>query len=270
MPTSGRVAGQPIDPPHPPHPPHPSPYSWIVLAKIAELCEASFECLDPMAGIGRCHWLAEHGYVKSMVGLELEPEWAAQHPNTIHWNVLHIDKLFVPESFDAVIVSPVYGNRLSDHHDARETCKLCHGTGALGAGEPCSRCEGQGYNRYRRITYRHYLGRALSPGNSGAMQWGPAYRSFHEEAWAKVVPLLRPGGVFILNTKDHIRRHELQPVTQFHIDTLRGLGLTLDPDEMYPVDTPGMRYGENHEKRVAGGEWVIVFRKRKAGLRYAR
>jgi len=215
--------------------PHPAKFSDAVLDKVAELCDPTWVSLDPFAGIGRCHDLAVRGAVAQMVGIEIEPEWARQHPNTICASVLDIDQIFGPESFDAVITSPCYGNRMADHHDARD--------GSL------------------RITYRHTLGRPLDPDNAGQLQWGARYRSFHEAAWAKVVPLIRPGGVFVLNIKDHIRGGEIQPVTAWHVDTLSALGLTLDAADMHAVRAPGMRFGTNHDKRVPEGEWVIVMRK---------
>ncbi len=215
---------------------HPAKFSDAVLNKIAELCHPSWSCLDPFAGIGLCHELVDRGAVASMVGIEREPEWAHQHPNTICGSVLDIDRILAGfPAFDAVITSPTYGNRMADHHDARDTS--------------------------RRITYKHSLGRDLHADNSGAMQWGPTYRSFHEEAWAKVVKFIKPGGAFILNCKDHIRRGEVQPVTAWHVETLCGLGLTVDAADKHLVVTPGMRFGQNHEKRVVEGEWVILLRK---------
>ena len=77
------------------------------------------------------------------------------------------------------MTSPTYGDRLADHHDARD--------GSV------------------RHSYKHDLGRDLHPDNSGAMQWGPAYRDFHTAAWVEVRRVLRPGGRFVLNVKDHVR-----------------------------------------------------------------
>ena len=214
---------------------HPAKFSGAILDKIAEVVDPTWKVgVDPFAGIGRCHELVERGAIAHMIGIEIEPEWADQHPNTICADVLDIDKIFSPASFDVVITSPCYGNRMADHHHARDGS--------------------------RRITYRHSLGRGLHPANAGQLQWGPRYRSFHEAAWAKVVPLIKPGGGFILNCKDHIRGGEIQPVTAWHIDTLCALGLTLDAADMHAVGAPGMRFGENAEKRVVEGEWLIVLK----------
>ena len=83
------------------------------------------------------------------------------------------------------------------------------------------------------------LGRTLDPDNAGALQWGDAYRAFHVDAWTEAVRVLRPGGRLVLNVKNHIRRKVEQPVHQWHVETLRDLGLTQVGDRF--VGTPSMR-----------------------------
>jgi hypothetical protein len=236
--------------------PHPARFSTAVLDTMAELLhqeigkaevlttpratprafsQLPINVLDPYAGVGGVHELRDPGLIET-IGVEIEPEWASQHPNTICGDTLRIDKLFLPETFDAVCVSPTYANRMADHHNARDGS--------------------------RRITYKHYLGRDLHPSNSGQMQWGPDYKLHHVEAWGLVVPLIKSGGVFILNVKDHIRKWERVRVTYFHVRTLTLLGLTVDyANDVHPVSTPGMKFGENREKRVPEGEFVIVLHK---------
>lgn len=60
----------------------------------------------------------------------------------------------------------------------------------------------------------------------------------------------------MLNIKDHIRAGVLQPVTDWHIEALEGLGFRLQRHER--VLTPSMRYGANADKR-AEYESVILF-----------
>ena len=133
--------------------------------------------------------------------------------------------------FDAICTSPTYGNRMADHHAARDASP--------------------------RHTYRHTLGRPLHPENSGAIQWGPAYRAFHLTVWTETRRVLKPGAPFILNIKDHIRRGQLQPVTAWHIATLTALGFTLV--ERIDVPCPGQRHGANGHLR-ADYESVIQLR----------
>jgi len=181
--------------------------------------------LDPFAGTGRIH---ELGPAWDTVGVEIEPEWAHLHPRTIVGNALALE--FADATFDAICTSPTYGNRLADHHEARD--------GSV------------------RRTYRHDLGRALHPENSGRMQWGESYRDFHERAWAEAVRVLRPGGLFVLNVKNHIRRGEEVDTTSFHRETLEQLGLKVVAEETVPVS--GMRVGINRQARVTH-ESVLAF-----------
>lgn len=133
--------------------------------------------------------------------------------------------------FDAIVTSPVYGNRMSDHHDAR------------GAS--------------RRIIYTYRLGRKLQPENTGAMQWGPAYCEKHIAIWTECRRVLAPGGLLVLNVSDHIRKGVVQPVSDWH-RTILGL-LGFDLFEVVTLETSRMRYGANSTVRVPH-ENVFAFR----------
>jgi tRNA G10 N-methylase Trm11 len=207
-------------PPEPP--PHPARYSAAlvpVLAAALAPAEEYRRLLDPFAGVGGIHRLREFGH--HTTGVELEPEWAHQHPDTRVGDARLVGEMFAPGEFDAVATSPAYGNRMADHHTARD-------------------------DSYRR-TYRHLLGRPLPYGNGGGLQWGPAYRDLHAEVWAAVVRLLRPGGRFVLNCRDHTRAAVRQEVTAWHLEVLTGLGLELL--EVQEVSTPGFRFGANAAAR---------------------
>ncbi len=207
---------------------HPARYSKKVLAIMAEELEGYVKVLDPFAGTGLIHELAEFGHVTW--GVEIEPEWADMHSNTFIGDAT--DLMFHNESFDAIAVSPTFGNRMADHHVAKDDSV--------------------------RRSYTHDLGRTLHPNNSGQMQWGPAYCLLHKKAWKEAVRVLRPGGVFVLNVKDHIRKGERQKVSVWHLDTLLDLGLEVI--NMIPVPTRGFRVGENRDLRTLC-EFVITLKK---------
>ena len=70
--------------------------------------------------------------------------------------------------------------------------------------------------------------------------------------------VLRPGGVFILNMKDHYREGRLQPVTAWHTWALGFIG-SLEYVNSRAVETRDLRQGANGELRSM--ETVHLFRK---------
>lgn len=199
---------------------HPARFNDQVLVAIRLMLAGTptLTVFDPFAGVGKIHELDEFGY--ETVGIELESEWAEMHHKTEVGNAL--TTRFADGWFDAIATSPAYGNRMADRYDGRDGS--------------------------RRNTYRVALGHELHPDNSGGMQWGPEYRQFHKTAWQETIRVLKVGGIFILNIKDHVRRGEVQSVTQWHIEALEELGL--ESDIALRVHTTGLRFGTNHEARV--------------------
>lgn len=264
---------------------HPAKFSDSVLDVIAPILKnearrkGGIRVLDPFAGVGKVHLLATEPraqYPIRIVGVELEPEWANQHPNNEVGDALNLR--WRAGSFDAIVTSPVFGNRMSDSHDAKEKCRPCKGTGKVTedmglAGlriSKCEKCEGEGRREYKRNTYKHTLGRDLTEGSSAVLQWGPSkraikrYQEFHLAAWEEARRVLntptkqkRDGGLFVLNISDHIRDHEVIPVAEWHRDAIIDLGFRLVED--LHVETPRFGEGENYDARVPY-EHVFVFR----------
>lgn len=225
---------------------HPARFTDVILERAAALLahygpHGERRLYDPFAGTGKgVDFMALEGY--RAIGTELEPEWAAQSPRVWACNAfafMEAKQLDVAEGteapFDVVFTSPAYGNRMADHHEAKDSS--------------------------RRNTYRHALGRPLSEGSAAGLQWGDAYREFHKRAWRDVLGVLRPGGYFLLNVKDHIRAGRQVHVADWHRMTVRDLGLDLV--ESCFVETPGNRQGQNGSARVPG-EWLLLFRKPEA------
>lgn len=204
---------------------HPARYSKALLPTLFEWTAGSRRILDPMAGVGSAR------FGPGMVCNELEPEWAAQCPGPVTVG----DATALPYrdgAFDCVVTSPTYGNRMADHHDAKDTS--------------------------RRNTYTHVLGRKLTAGNTGQMQWGPEYRALHLLIWLECQRVLRPGGRLIVNVSNHIRKGVEVDVSQWHQEALMALGLSLLA--VRTVDTPRNRMGANGNVRVAH-ENLLLLRK---------
>jgi DNA modification methylase len=217
---------------------HPAQYSTRILDVLEEIADGiTGRVLDPFAGMGNIHQIARADLCT--IGIELEQEWAEQHPDTLHGDATRLP--FKDQSFDAIITSPVYGNRMSDSHNAVERCQKCKGEG-------CVKCGHSGRREYKRLTYTHTLGRQLADNNAGKLQWGEKYKDLHFKAWAEAVRVLKPQGLFVLNVSDHIRKGKVIPVTAWHTATLKNLGI----EWLYrvPVETPRMRFGQNGDVRV--------------------
>lgn len=181
--------------------------------------------LDPFAGIGGIHALPFH-----TVGIEIEREWADEHPNTIWGNALELLPLYPDNSWDAIITSPTWANRMADHHNPKDESK--------------------------RISYKFNLGRDLTPGSAGGMQWGKPYRAFHEKAWAECTRILKPEGRFVLNISDHIRDGAVVPVSAWHLEVLKDLNLHVK--DTINVDTRRMKQGANADLRVPFEHVVLL------------
>ena len=213
---------------------HPAKYTDSFFALFAEILNGRENVLDPFAGTGKIAKIKQYGYAGEIYANEIEPEWL--RPNEYdcdHLTFCDAEFLdFPPSFFSAICTSPTYGNRMADHHNAKDGSK--------------------------RNTYTHCLGRQLSEGNTGKMQWGKDYIEKHERVYAHLTALLKPNGIFVLNIKNHIRKGCEIDVTAFHIKALTECGLSVV--DKHFVKTPSVRYGANFDKRT-DGEYIVVLKK---------
>lgn len=265
-------------------PPHPAKFSRKILDAIEEIVAREWEHLggehaphpvkiiDPFAGVGLVHRLADHpvmGHRYETVGIELEPEWAAADPRTLVGDALSLP--FETGSFHAGVTSPCYGNRMADHHEARDPCKACSGEGTIErvatpdevdngyelgiAFDRCSTCRGTGLSK--RNTYRHQLGRMPTPGSTAVLPWGPTYKALHRKAWDELVRVVIEDGLLVVNVSNHMILDEEQEVVEWHLNEFLVRGCRLV--EARRVKTPRNGQGANGDVRV-DGELVLVLR----------
>lgn len=108
----------------------------------------------------------------------------------------------------------------------------------------------------KRITYTHYLGRQLNDENTGKMQFGNTYIDKHMRIYKHLFTLVKWGGYYILNVKNHIRKGVEVDVVGFHKKALSDVGFTEMCD--LTIETPCMRFGRNGNKRI-NKEHIIKF-----------
>lgn len=230
-------------------PTHPAKFTEPIIDKLQALvlaearrvqgrvipADCPVQVLDPFAGVGRVHRLARPNRIRT-VGVEIEPEWAACHPDTICADALE----WLPRPgnygrFDIVVTSPTYGNRLADHHNAQDGS--------------------------RRRSYTHDLARPLAETNSGKLHWGSAYWAFHALAYRRIFNATKPGGLFLLNVSDFYRRQALVAAVEWHRGAAMGAGFTSSGPDV-AVETPRLR-GVGAETTAARATHEVILRLRR-------
>ena len=212
---------------------HPATYTDVFLPVFAKLLDGKRVVLDPFAGTGKLALIKNFGFSGEVWCNELEPEWAKTNAYKVDkWNIGDACNLSWAVGVDAICTSPTYGNRMADSHNAKDSS--------------------------RRITYTHYLGRKLTEGNSGAMQWGEKYKTLHESVWRECWKILAQDGLMIVNISNHIRKGCEVDVVGWHENCLIEIGFEFV--DHIKIQTPRMKFGQNSEKRISY-ESILVFKK---------
>lgn len=209
----------------------PAPFHPRLLAIFVEQCNRHGirTVLDPFAGEGRIHRLRD--FRIDTVGVELEPEFAANHPATIVGNATALPADWTGR-FDAVITSPPYGNRLADQY---------LGDGGL------------------RKSYAISLGRRTTPGSAAGDYFGPTYCATMEAAYVEARRVVRRAGNLILNVKSFLEDRQLVHATGWHIAAAHRAGWSMVEDPR-PVSLRGWRLGSDGSRNErAELEWVLTF-----------
>lgn len=225
---------------------HPAKYSQAILDSLRRqlMIEGQvvrrrdgrpLEVVDVMAGVGRIHQLAVTNRILTL-GIEMEPEWAACNPGTVCADCVEwIGRPGNYERADVVATSPDYGNRFSDHHDAKDDST--------------------------RRSYTHDLGRQLTPGNTANKPWGPKYWAGHARIIRALPRLVRPGGLVLWNVSDFYKGDRLIPVVDWHRGALWAAGFVQDGRDRR-IPTPRLRgVGSDSTAKRADHEVIMRFRK---------
>ena len=223
--------------------PHHTRYNPKIIEAIETRIGKSKMILEPMAGTLErlsCLEKPERGY-HLVWGVELEPEWVEEnpHPRFIQGDARNLP--FEDEFFDVIVVSPSYGNRDSDR-------------------------TGEWWDNSDRKTYAGALGRNVSEA-SMCLPYGPEYKKLHGLAWCEAVRVLKPDGLFVINLKNFIARHAIVPMSQFHRNMLRSLGLEEFDDTSIP--TRGRPSGENADVRAEQVEKIYLYTRPARSLQQA-
>jgi len=219
--------------------PHPAKYSDKCIPIFATLLSDRNPVLDPFAGTGKLALIKQFGFTGKVVCNELEPEWITTTPHPVDeyhvGDAAHMSWA-ADNHFAAICTSPTYGNRKADHYNNKHIT--------------------------RKVTYTHALGRPLHTDNTGILQWGQEYRTKHTVVYAECIRVLSPGGLFIVNIANHIRRGVLTNVTGWHKGVLKNLNLNFVKE--IKVDVQPLLLNGNTNRRPEY-ESILIFRKPKGG-----
>lgn len=243
---------------------HPAKFSPEVIDVLRVLVRAESRrqqvprplVLDSFGGVGRIHQLDDIAVTQAV---ELRPRWAACHARTRCGDATRLPHWW-SRRFHVWATSPCYGNRLRDHHEARDTCKNCDGRGGHENGDgarPCAVCKGSG--RSVRRSYAHDYGEPFTHANdAGVLRFGTAaYDRLHLRAYQQAHRCVVDGGGALLNVSAFVERKEMVDTVPWHRDAMRSVGWRYV--RTVPVVTKRMTFGANRER--APHEVVLVFRK---------
>lgn len=229
-------------------PKHPAMFTPAIVDLMVErLANVRGTLIDPFAGMGM-HLHRFCGPGRRVIGYEIEQPWVDAGGSATAGLIRQGDSTKLPHrkgSIAAIFTSPVYPNRMTDHHRARDNS------------------ERRSYTHDIR-TMTGNAGYELAVNNAGKMSGGLAsadYRTLNVRVLRECLRVARPGAVLLLNVSDSYMDDEIQSVTAWFIAAAQKIGWEWRTADRVP--TPRMRRGKNGTKRV-DGEWVLEFVKSEA------
>jgi len=211
---------------------HNAKFSAPILSAIITKLPARGLILDPMGGVGTlAHTTPE---TPGIITGELEWEWVKQALRPCVQQDVHALP-YRTGSVRCVVTSPTYGNRMADHHNAKDESKR------------------NGYAFWLRE-----VGAEPHPNNSGVLGFNRAYKMFHLYAYREIRRVLEPDGLFLLNVSNFIKRKREVEAVKWHAMACHALGFK-ELDRRY-IETPRLRFGENHDARVEHEVLLVMSR----------
>lgn len=219
---------------------HPCTYSDAIIEKLSEIIPKEGIILDPFAGTGKIGILKEKGFRGKIICNEIEPDYhqLCKYPID-EWHIGDAAKMnwAAENQIDQIITSPTYGNRMADAWVPKDQSK--------------------------RISYTFWMGHPLNDQNTGRMQWGQAYQQKHRDCYWEFYRVLKSGGNLFVNLSNHIRKGQEIDVVGWHLNLLT-TEFGFNYCGKIKIETPRMRFGKNHEKRI-DHEVLLLLTKPKGG-----
>lgn len=272
---------------------HPARYSDNHIQLFADVLNMEYRpehrplrVIDPMCGVGSIHRLMDCCYQVETYGNEIEQPYvdiAKQiYPNnkTFQGDAKNLEHVSDGE-FDAVIVSPDFGSRFADSHNATDLCKCMKSV--INSHEPltltqkfklieaniemvmkCDVCYGTGFSMRRGYVHdlRRYTSNRdyeLDPESSARnYAWQLEYWRKQIAYWIEAFRILRSGGLFMLDVKNFIKSNKVVDVVGQHRQLVLLAGFEIERE--LRLEARGLRHGANYKARV-DHHVIIISRK---------
>lgn len=244
----------------------PAKYSEPILDQIALELRSRLICagtiLDPYGGVGGIHALRDTLPDLDTVAVEIEPEFAACHPDTLCGDSRLLGQVLGDRAgtITAVVTSPDYGNRLADQYlgSENEKCRVCDGKGGTyKLDEPinCPKCNGTGKAPSLRMGYAIALGRKCDPRSGARYQFGKKYRDLHLGILGAVVDTVPAGTLLIYNVSSSIADKGYRPVMEWWVTEI---ARRADIKALVPIETDRLKFGANYDARVPAEHLIVA------------
>ena len=212
---------------------HPAKFSKELLPVLAKY--AFGDIIDIMGGTGRAGLLKElNKDIKSVTINEIEPEWAEQAFDNKVDNVIIGDAKNLTGTYDCIVTSPPYGNRMADCFKASNPDSM-------------------------RRRYAGDLGRNVSEGSVSCLHFGKGYEEVIRDIYDIVLENIKFKR-FVLNVSNFIRKFKEVDVIGWYKNYFDEKGFVLIVEEKV-VTRRQKGVGANTHLRVPT-ESILVFERK--------